>query len=120
MKIRDIILIVILVFVSLAGLITGLPGQDTGDAYIYVKNRLYGRYSLSDDRDITIKNENGIINEIVIRDNSIYMKDANCPNRLCVQTGRIRHENESICCVPSGVLIVIRSSEKGEYDAVTK
>lgn len=119
MKKRDIMLILMILFVSVAGLLFVLPGREEGMAYIYVGNSIYGKYDLSDEQTIRIENDNGIVNIIEIKDNSIRMKDATCPNRFCVDSGPISRNNESICCVPAGVMIVIRN-EDGDYDAVTK
>ena len=119
MKKRDIILILAILFVSVAGLLFILPTHESGTAYIYVGNSIYGKYDLSEDQLIRIENDNGIVNTIEIKDNRIRMKDATCPNGLCVENGWISRNNESICCVPAGVMVVIRA-EDGDYDAVTK
>ena len=67
-----------------------------------------------------VANDNGMVNEIEISDGSIFMRSANCPDKLCVKSGHISLDGESICCAPAGILIVVRSETGGEYDAVTK
>lgn len=120
MKKRDMILIIVLVLVSVAFLIPVMAKEGTGDAYIYVRGELYGVYDLSDDTNIRIDNGKGLINEIEIADNAIFMKEATCPGKQCVNSGRISRNNESICCAPAGILIVIRSDRTSEYDAITQ
>ena len=118
MKKRDIVLILILLVISLCVIIPSLFQKDTGEAYIYVNGELYASYDLSAVRDIHIEAGNGIVNDISIADNSIYMKDATCPDRICVHQGPISRNNESICCAPAGLLILIRSKDDTGYDAI--
>ena len=120
MKKRDIVLIVILILVSLCGIIPSLSRVKPGKAYIYVGGRLYGCYDLSKECDIHLTAANGIVNDISIADGNIYMKNATCPNGLCMATGPISRNNESICCAPAGVLITIRSEDDSGYDAILK
>ena len=120
MKKRDIILIVALAVISIAGLFLVYNNDNAGFAYIYVKGSLYGRYDLSVERSIHLVNDNGIVNDIEISDGCIYMKDATCPGRQCVKCGRISRTNESICCAPAQVLIIIQEAGDKDYDAITK
>lgn len=120
MKKRDIILISVLILTAVVFMIPVRAKAGAGDAYIYVRGELYGTYDLSEDTVFTIDNGNGLVNEIEIKDNSIFMKSATCPGRQCVKSGRIGRNGESICCAPAGILIVIRSNEEAEYDAITK
>jgi len=121
MKKRDMVLIILLLVFSAAGMVAFSGRTAKGaDAYIYVGGQLYGKYDLSVDNEIHIAGENGIINDIAISDNSIYMKNATCPGRQCVACGHISRNNESICCAPAGLLIVVLSEDESEYDAVTK
>ena len=120
MKKRDCILICVLLAVSVISVLLFWPGDKADRAYIYVGDSLYGIYDLSDDGIIRIANDNGMVNEIEISDGSIFMRSANCPDKLCVKSGRISLDGESICCAPAGILIVVRSETGGEYDAVTK
>ncbi len=121
MKKRDLILLSVLILVSITGYLLIHFGRDNGVAIIYVDRVLYGTYDLADDQVIHIANENGIVNDIRISNGCIFMENATCPGRQCVKTGRISHVNESICCAPAKVLIMIASGEESsEYDAVTK
>ena len=120
MKNRDILLIVALTVISIVSLFFVYDNDETGFAYIYVKGSLYGKYDLSSDRSIHIVSDNGIVNDIEISDGSIYMKDATCPGRQCVKCGRISHTNESICCAPSQVLVIIKDAKDADYDAITE
>ena len=120
MKKRDLILIVALMIISAAGVLALYRNDQGGAAYVYVGGNLYGRYDLSEVTDIHIDNGNGLVNDISISDGKVYMKNATCPNKLCMKCGAISRNNESICCAPAGILITVRSDEGSEYDAITK
>ncbi len=116
---RDIVLFAVIVVVSAVLYIPFLHGEKGSYACIYVNGELYGKYDMTLAQDIDITN-NGITDNIVISEGCIYMKDASCPGRQCVHSGRISRNNESICCAPAGVLIVVVNDEDGEFDAITR
>ncbi len=120
MKKRDMIFITLLFIASICGFIFQRQEGAAGDAYIYHDGVLYGSFPLSVDRDIRIESANGTVNEIRIEDNSIFMKSSTCPGRVCVNTGHISNNNESICCAPAKLLIVVKGGGDGEYDAITQ
>ncbi|MBO4889633.1 MAG: NusG domain II-containing protein [Lachnospiraceae bacterium] len=120
MRKRDCILIAALIIISLSAFFFLRPYQKGGSAYIYRGDSLYGTYDLSEDRIIRIDNDDGTVNEVEITGGSVCMLSAGCPNKLCVNSGSISLDKESICCAPERILIVVRADEAGEYDAVTK
>lgn len=61
---------------------------------------------------------NGIRNLIRIRDGSVYVAEADCPDKLCLRMRAISKENESIVCVPSGLKVEVRGV-KNDLDGVT-
>lgn len=46
-------------------------------------------------------------NTIVIEDGAVYIKDATCKNRICINTGKISKKGESIVCLPNKVIVEI-------------
>ena len=57
--------------------------------------------------------------EIVFSRKGVRVASADCPDKLCVKTGEIRHPGESIACVPNRVVVVLRDSgSKDRYDGV--
>lgn len=49
-------------------------------------------------------------NVIEIRDGGVRMIRADCPDQICVHTGRITETGQSIVCVPHRVVVTIRNS----------
>ena len=46
-------------------------------------------------------------NVLVIEDGQAYVRDASCPDKICVHHKKIRHEGESIVCLPHKFVITI-------------
>ncbi|MCR5590204.1 MAG: NusG domain II-containing protein [Lachnospiraceae bacterium] len=119
MKKKDLMLIFVLLIAATACIIPGLFRKGGSTAYLYVKGELYGTYDLSEDRDIHLESPDGTVNDIRIENGTAFMKYATCPEKLCMN-GRISRNGESICCAPSGVLMLIRGEDDTGYDAITK
>ncbi|MCR5302737.1 MAG: NusG domain II-containing protein [Lachnospiraceae bacterium] len=117
---RDILLIITVIILSVAGTVAVYSRSSPGIACIYIKGSLYGQYDLAVPSSIHITSDNGIVNDIEISEGSIYMKNATCPGKQCMACGRISRSNESICCAPAQLLIVISSDREREYDAITQ
>ena len=79
--------------------------------------REVGRYPLDRDAEIAIPGYDGGLNLLVIRDGSAFVREADCPDKLCVRTGAIRYEGESIICLPHRVVVAVEGGEPGEVDA---
>ncbi len=50
-------------------------------------------------------------NFIVIKDGMVYMKEADCPDKLCVHQNTIDSTGESIICLPNKVIVTIIGCE---------
>ena len=46
-------------------------------------------------------------NTVVIENGYVYMKDAKCPDMLCVEQGKISRAGESIICLPHKLVVRI-------------
>lgn len=86
---------------------------------IQVDGQEYQRTSLQKNQTIIIQNGNHY-NEIVIHNNQVFMKAANCPDQVCVHQGSISHSPNMIICLPNRVSIEIQSTDKGVVDAILK
>ena len=54
---------------------------------------------------IRIDSPDGGYNIITIQDGTIFMSEANCPDKTCIHTGVLRSENVPIVCLPHKVII---------------
>ena len=121
MKKSDIYLILVLVIIGIVGYATVKMFSASGKAvYINVDGNIIGQYDLYSTNTIEIKNSDKISNVIVIDNGYVYMKEADCPDKVCINQGRISNNTQSICCAPNRLIITIDSNEKGEFDAITQ
>lgn len=79
----------------------------------------YGTYSLLEEQTITIEQE-GHINIIEIKDGEAYMKEASCPDQLCVDQNEISFDKESIICLPNKVVITVTSDMESDLDGIVR
>lgn len=86
---------------------------------ITIDGKEHGSYSLAEDQTIVI-DENHYENTIVIKDGKAYMKDANCPDQLCVHQKQISFDNESIICLPNKVVITVESDIESDVDGILR
>ena len=88
-----------------------------GVVIVEQNGRETARYALSEDRTVRIEGAAGY-NLLVIENGEAWIMEADCPNRLCVQTGRIRYGGQSLVCLPHRLAVRIAGGASG-LDAVT-
>lgn len=108
MKKKDII-VVLAVIVLMAGafLYNGIKDSNKNHVEIYVGDKLYGKYSLDKEQTFEIKLDDDEVNIVHIHDGGVEMKEANCPDQVCVKTHFIKKTGQSIVCLPHKVNIKI-------------
>ena len=89
----------------LCGLWLGLRTKG-GAVIVEQDGRETARYALTEDR--TVRIEGG----------EVWLSEADCPNLLCVKTGKIRYAGQSIVCLPHKLAVRIGGGASG-LDAVT-
>lgn len=87
-----------------------LPNAKEGKTVfaVYGDNKISS--SLSEDAEFEIKN-NDITLKVRIENGQAYVTYADCPDKICVNTGRISRAGERIICMPAGVCIYITGGE---------
>ena len=74
------------------------------------------RYPLDKNAEIAVTGE-GYTLVVVIKDRNVCVKDADCPDKLCVATGKITQSGKSIVCVPARVSVRLTGGKESS-DAV--
>ncbi len=121
-KKADILLLIALLAVGFLFSWLSIRGNVTG-TYVEAKvnGKVYGRYSLSVNRTVTVR-QNGHFNKFIIKNGTAQMEEADCKNQICVHHKPISRVNESIVCLPNRVSLEIvngnGSKEGGKYDAI--
>lgn len=86
---------------------------------ITVDGQLYGTYALNESREIPVELEGRVANIIMIEGGSAYMKDADCPDKLCMHQGAISRNGQTIVCLPHKLVVEVVGGEKEEYDSIS-
>ena len=68
---------------------------------------------------VTVEGYQGGSNTVVIENGTVYMKDADCPDKLCEKTGKISKNGETIVCLPHRVVVEIQGGE-GNVDSLVR
>ena len=80
-----------------------------GTVQVRVAGAVTAGYPLDVDASYTITGANGGTNLLVIEDGAARIEEASCPDGVCVHTGRIRRNGQSIVCRPNQVVVEIVS-----------
>lgn len=117
-KKKDWLLIGIIVIVAGAAFLFHelIGGKGAGVVTVKVDGVLEGTYMLSKDQEISI---NGGTNILTIKDGKADMKEADCPDQLCVHQKAISKNHESIICLPHKVVVEVESAESGKLDGIS-
>lgn len=95
-------------------------GQIKGSKILVtVDGEEYGVYSLLKEQNICIETENGT-NIIEIKDGKASMKEADCPDGLCIDQNDISFDKESIICLPNKVVISVISDNESDLDGIIR
>ncbi len=105
MKKKDIILIVSICIIALLSYVLILNNKKPGaEVIIRVDGVEVARYNLDIDGTYEL---NGGTNILVIKDKEAYLIDANCPDKLCINQGKISKNGETITCLPNKLTVTV-------------
>lgn len=112
MKKSDIILLcsvlaIALISFGIFAAYNGLKGGDAEEkaAVVRVNGEEYARLPLDTDAELLIEGTGGT-NLLVIEDGKAYIKEASCPDLICVKTGEAS-ELKTVVCLPNKVTVSI-------------
>lgn len=110
MKKRDMVIIVFVLFAAFA--LYFFTPDNSDKVSVYSDGKLWGEFSLSEDRVLDI---NGT-NVLKIENGAAYMDSATCPDKLCIKQGKIGADGGAIICLPNRVSAEV----KGKVNAVSR
>lgn len=84
---------------------------------ITIDGELYGNFPLNEDKEITVTSSYGS-NTVAIEQGRAYVKEADCPDKICVGMQKIARDGEIICCLPHRLFLTVRGGGDAAYDAV--
>ena len=109
-KRNDLLLILGLVIVILIGLVArSLYFNGSLSEYVEIRadGEVVAEYPLSENREEVFVAEGGGYNRIVIKDGTVCVSEADCPDKNCVHKGAVSEVNETIICLPHKLVIEV-------------
>ena len=88
-----------------------------GEAVVLIEGKEYGRYPLAVDAVVELSGLCGV-NVLTISNGKAWMSEAVCPDKVCMDFGKIHYNTEMIVCRPGGIVVVIENGDSSELDAV--
>ena len=121
-KKMDIVIIAVLLIISFTPHLiffkTSQKGSKNNYAIIQVDGKIHKKIGLSNvkkSEKVNLNLPNGK-NTLLIKNNSIQMKSANCNDALCVKQGNISKVGQTIICLPHKLIIEIKGDELDSKD----
>ena len=121
-KKMDIVIIAVLILLSFTPHLiffkTSQKGSKNNYAIIQVDGKIHKKIDLSKvkkSEKVNLNLPNGK-NTLLIKNNSIQMKSANCNDALCVKQGNISKVGQTIICLPHKLIIEIKGDELDSKD----
>ncbi len=117
---NDIILAVIVIAIAAIGLLLLNVLKTEGDfAVVKIDGKETARYPLPVNTEVVIETGDNGKNTLVIEENKVFMKDANCPDKICEGHSKISFKGETIVCLPHKVVIeIVAEDSENELDVV--
>ena len=76
-------------------------------------------YPLGEDRTVTLTDDSGGENVLVIKGGEAYVESANCRDGICADHRPVKYEGESIVCLPHGLVITVVGAADSGVDTET-
>jgi hypothetical protein len=116
----DKILVVLIVVIGIASLFAISRFKQPGDRVIIeVNGQELQRLDLESSQEITVTGPIGNT-RIKVGHGAVQVLSSDCPEKICVKTGKIRHAGEIIVCVPNKVVVKIIGKTENQFDVITQ
>lgn len=104
-----LVLIGLLLAAGIAGMVfVRSAREEGGQVQITWNDRVQGTYPLSEDCTLVYEGETGLRNVVTIRDGTVFMKEATCPDQICVRHGPTSQTADPIVCLPNRLVVEVQ------------
>ena len=107
-----VVAVVALLLLLLSFALRPAPQSGESEVLITVDGKEYARVPLSQPQTVTVTQEDGSVNEIVVTAQGAHMASSSCHNQLCVEMGEVTLDNYEtrpnqayIICLPNRVSV---------------
>ncbi len=117
LKKTDIIIAVVLLLVVFIMIFAIGRSSFGATAYIYKNNKVVEEIKLNEVQspyDIEYENNNHKLT-VHIETGKIRFSKADCPDKICVNTGYLSKNGDTAVCVPSEMMIVVKTDKQGNF-----
>lgn len=111
---NDLILLLVVLLAGVTGIILVNSADRGKSAQIIVDGEITEIISLDEAYE---KELNGVV--ICCHKGEIFIKESDCPDKVCVRSGRISKSGEGIICAPNRVAVKIDGKKGDLPDAIT-
>ena len=116
---NDVLLISILLIAAVIGwIVLSLNKTEGAYAVVVVDKVETATYPLNVDTEIRLEND-GSYNILVIENGSAKIKEASCPDKLCVKQHEIKFNGETLVCLPNKTTVKIVSKQNPDTDFIS-
>lgn len=116
-KKNDIFVVISLVILSIVLYFCFSSSEKNGDiAVIYADGAEYARLPLAEDAEINVAGTN----VVCTKGGQVFMKSADCPDKLCVHQAPVSSSGRDIVCLPNKVIIRVISDKSADTDAIAR
>lgn len=117
-KKTDILIITIILAISFSALLLyrNTISKTPAIAKIYYYSKVVMTIDLSEKKDYSFsipQNKNVVFH--VYKDGSMEFVESDCPDKICIKSGKLNSVGESAACLPNGIVVKI-VSKKGNND----
>lgn len=106
---KDLLLIAVILSISAAGFAVNYFINQKPAIYLEVSvdGQIIRTLPLNQDTDLMIGGVNGGSNHLVIQNETAWVDDTSCPDKICIHQGKIRLTGQMIVCLPNRVIIKV-------------
>ncbi len=126
-KSKDLIIIIIILLLAIGlyyiySLYNKEAEQSGAKAEIYYESKLVMTVMLNEKVDKTFSiDENQHVVFHLYEDGSIRFEESNCPDKVCIKSGRLSHVGSSAACLPNKIIlkvVPIKDTESNDVDLI--
>lgn len=106
---KDLLLITVILAISAAGFTVNnyINQKPAIHLEISVDGQVIRTLPLKQNADLMIEGVNGEFNHLVIQNETAWVDDTSCPDKICIHQGKIQLTGQMIVCLPNRVIIKV-------------
>lgn len=115
LKKKDWVFIGIIVVLAIVGLLA-MQYINSNEAdltvVITIDGKVFREIPLTQEtNEEIIVEENGNSNVVIIKDGQVFVREASCPDQICVQTSPADENGEMVVCLPNKVIVEVVAND---------